>query len=334
MIGHAVRRISFEQLALGLTAAAIALLNFINTAPVLRDGFSAIAGFAASRLASATGPETESARGTPRPGTAESDTDALSAALDYRLEAVRAHGGVPRLLLASLPDGLSAHSAPDQRKALFIRAVLPLILHVNERIAGDRARLAVLRDRAARGEGLAQADVAWLEQKAREYGMARGDGADLDELLRRVDVIPPALALAQAAEESGWGTSRFAREGNALFGQKTWREGTGLTTRDADGRIERYAAFARLIDGVASYARNLNTHPAYEKFRSTRMAQRNRAGSLDGFALAGTLMRYSERGPAYVRTIRTIIRSNGLDAFDRAWLDGRPVLVAAVADAG
>src|SRR5690606_12194341 len=107
----------------------------------------------------------------------------------------------------------------------------------------------------------------WLDRTAEAYGIDRTGPEDFAELLRRADTIPPSLALAQAAEESGWGTSRFAREGNALFGQRVWRGEDGIVPSDrADGETYRVAAFEHLIDGVKSYARNLNTHSAYEAF--------------------------------------------------------------------
>jgi Bax protein len=206
---------------------------------------------------------------------------------------------------------------------MFIETALPLILHVNEMIARDRARLVSLRARMANGETISDADQAWLRTEADAYGL---DHVDMDELMLRVDVIPPSLALAQSAEESGWGTSRFAQEGNALFGQRIWTDNGGLVPNErGDGDRYRVAAFDRLIDGVVSYARNLNSHPAYDAFRRARAAQRHGRGTLDGFTLAGSLARYSERGARYIRAVRTIIRSNALDSFDHARLDDQLV---------
>ena len=142
-----------------------------------------------------------------------------------------------------------------------------------------------------------------------------------------VDCHAPSLALAQSAEESGWGTSRVAQEGNALFGQFTWSDdGSLLPNQRGDGLRYRIAVFDQLMDCVKSYALNLNSHPAYDKFRRARAAQRHDDDALDGFALAGTLGPYSERGLAYVRAVRTIIRRNALDVFDHARLGDRVVM--------
>ena len=241
--------------------------------------------------------------------------------IDYRLDGVRRHGEVPRLFFVSLPTDLQRIKQPRERKAMFIKTTLPLILHANEIIRHERAKIIALRDKAAEGMELDEAEQAWLEQKAQEYGL---DKPRFSRLLRRVDIIPPSLALAQAAEESGWGTSRFALEGNAIFGQRTWRRHDGIIPeRRGEGETFKVRAFEQLIDGVRSYTRNLNGHFAYDAFRRGREAQRNRGETLDGYALVSLLSKYSERGEDYVETIRTIIRVNGLRAFDRARLRDR-----------
>jgi Bax protein len=163
----------------------------------------------------------------------------------------------------------------------------------------------------------------WLDETAERYGSKSADPADL---LTHVDIVPPSLAIAQAAEESGWGTSRFAREGNALFGQRAYkahRKGIVPVERP-EGTSFRVRAFDHLIDGVKSYMHNLNSHPAYRDFREARAKMRAEEGNIDGYDLAGALLRYSERGVAYVKTIRVIMRSNTLRAFDGARL-GRSI---------
>ena len=144
---------------------------------------------------------------------------------------------------------------------------------------------------------------------------------DIDELLRRVDVIPVSLAIAQAAEESGWGTSRFAQTGNALFGQWTVASDIGIVPEDReDGMTHKIKAFDNLAQSVAAYMRNLNTHRAYREFRQKRQGQRQWGEALDGHALASTLLRYSQRGDKYVKSIRTIMNANGLRELDGAHL--------------
>jgi Bax protein len=151
------------------------------------------------------------------------------------------------------------------------------------------------------------------------YRVERGDIA---ALLLRVDAIPPSLALAQAAEESGWGTSKFARRGNALFGQWTTSSDVGIVParRDA-GKTHKIKAFKSLQDSIAAYMRNLNVHRAYREFRQARHSLRRRGRALDGLRLAAGMTRYSERAEKYVETLRIIINVNRLNLFDAAQLE-------------
>ncbi len=175
---------------------------------------------------------------------------------------------VPRILLASLPPDLDRLDAMDARRVLFLRALLPVVLHVNAQIGADRQRLLGIRARMNRGEDAVGDDVQWILSLADAYDQP---DADVDILLKKVDVIPPSLALAQAIEESGWGTSRIAREQNAIFGQF----GQGISG-DWD-----YRNFASLTEAVAAYARNLNTHRAYREFRLSRARMRLTRGEID-----------------------------------------------------
>jgi len=222
------------------------------------------------------------------------DARLMQAALNrigYDLDAVaQGYASVPRLLVASVP--------PDLDRL--------------ETIGADRQRLLKLRALMAGGGTLSAEDVRWVMTLADTYDQP---DADLDALVKKVDVIPPSLALAQAIEESGWGTSRIARQGNALFGQ---------FGQAASGDWD-YRNFSSLVEAVSAYARNLNVHRAYREFREIRAHMRGRNGELDTAQLAGTLHRYSERGDDYVQTLRTIIRANRLDAFDTARLNIRPV---------
>lgn len=233
--------------------------------------------------------------------------DAAFARMGYRLEHIAQGAAVPPLFLPAVPGDLDALPVVDDKKQVFLRLMLPLVLVVNEEIAEDRRRL------QAMAEGRARPDEGWLAEIAARYG---AEGAAPARLLRRVDTVPPSLALAQAAEESGWGTSRFVREANNLFGH------TGhdiAPAGDPDG--QRMASFASLHEAVRAYIHNLNTHAAYEPMRQARAAARARGASADGHALAGTLVRYSERGSAYVDTIRALIRANHLQKLDHARLD-------------
>ncbi len=237
--------------------------------------------------------------------------------IDYRLDDIRlGEVKVPRVLVDKMPSDIAIVESPAERKQLFIKLALPLILHANERIAADRERLIVLRGKIKRAPAIPSEQV-WLDGLADRYGL---EAPDLDALLRRVDVIPPSLALAQGAEESGWGTSRFVREGNAIFGQRTFDKGAGLVPKRRDSnKNHEVKSFNGLMESVASYMTNLNTHDAYVEFRRIRAGQRA-AGDVDSYSLVGALDRYSERGEAYIETIRSIIDKNNLRSYDRAIL--------------
>lgn len=251
------------------------------------------------------------------------------ASLGYDLVAVRETAGrVPRFYLDSLPRDLDRMSSIEARKTLFIKIVLPIVLRVNEELAAARLRVEWLFDRLALSGAIAPVDRRWLEEIAER---CETDPFDREALLSRLDVVPPSLALAQAAEETGWGTSRFAREGNALFGMYTYEAALGMLPKRRDAhRRHRVRSFPSLFEAGSAYARNLNCHPAYAEFRQARVALRAAGVPMSGYALAGELTRYSERGTAYIRTIRRIIRQNNLDDFDRVHLRDRARRTASV----
>jgi Bax protein len=240
----------------------------------------------------------------------------LQAAFDrigFDLDSVaQGYMSVPGVLLASLPPDLDRLDSMEAHKALFLRALLPVLLHVNDQIGADRQDLLAIRNKIAAGVTLSGSEVQWVLSLADAYDQA---DADVDVLLGKVDVIPPSLALAQAIEESGWGTSRIAREHNALFGQFGQ-----VASGDWD-----YRDFPSLTEAVAAYARNLNTHRAYREFRQTRQRMRNKRGEIDAWELAATLHRYSERGDDYVQSLRSIMRDNSLETFDAARINGQRI---------
>ena len=241
-------------------------------------------------------------------------------ALNYDLSAVlQGHIDVPRIAMASLPGDLSRIREIDQRKAVFFKTVLPLVLQVNEQILQDRARLWDLSARQNTGDTLSAVDRLWLAVMSERYGTKRGN---INALLNRHDVVPPSLALAQAASESAWGTSRFVREGNAMFGEWTWTDKhQGIVPSErAAGKTHRVRAFSSLYESVLSYAVNLNKHRAYKEYRSMRATLRAEGRTIDGMYLAGALHRYSERGASYVDELRAIISGNDLVLLDSARL--------------
>lgn len=229
----------------------------------------------------------------------------------YTLDAVRNEGeAVPRVYLAQLPRDLPSLQSPDFRKAVFIKMMLPLVLAENERIRQDRARALEIRALLEDDLPTTAEQLAWLSDLANRYGV---DDGNLDELFRRVDVVPPALALAQAALETGWGTSSVAQRGHAMFGQMVFRI-------DSDGTAATVKTFSNLAAAVEAYAYNLNTHRAYADFRAARAQMRGTGRVIDGYELSQHLMRYSELKGDYVQAVRGLIRVNNLRPFDRARL--------------
>ncbi len=202
------------------------------------------------------------------------------------------------------------------RKRRFVALVLPLIQAENTALLAERRTVETLAARLAEGT-LGPVERARLERIKRTYGVTIDDPA---ALLDRVDAVPVSLALAQAAIESGWGTSRFARQANALYGQRSWLPDLGLVPEaHADEANFAVTSFASLRASIRAYMRNLNSHPAYAEFRAERRGLRSAGLPLDGERLAATLTAYSEAGQDYVRLVRRVLRDNRFDAHDVAW---------------
>ena len=235
----------------------------------------------------------------------------------YRLADIRQGEAVPAIKVERVPEDLVTKEGP-QRKMLFITALLPVILEVNQRVLAEREQLVFLRSKMGKPAGLTPTERLWLEQLAGRYDT----GSDkLDELLRRVDTVPPSMAIAQGGVESGWGTSFAARTGNALFGQiqTVGRHSVDVPWKPGNGMPQ---PFSNVGEATEAYIANLNTHPAYAGFRAARAAARERDEQLEGYRLIGTLLRYSERGLQYVQFVRQIMRENDLHDFDKAKLSG------------
>ncbi len=215
--------------------------------------------------------------------------------------------------LGDQPD-FRAIPDPSTRKQQFFDYLTPAVARVNAEARERRQRLLAI-ERAHRRGGLSSADREWLATMAQRY---RVDAASLDEriaaLKRRVDELPGALAIAQAAIESGWGTSRFAREGNNLFGEWCFEAGCGLVPRQrAAGATHEVRSFPSVVDSIRSYVRNINSHPAYAEVRARRARARANGQSPSAMELAAGLEQYSELGTVYVDHVRTVIRANDLD---------------------
>lgn len=232
----------------------------------------------------------------------------------FDLQNIRAGQEVPRHFVENMPTDILDVENIQQRKNIFFSVTLPLILRANEDIRKERNNLMALAAQLASGEDTTFKQSIWLNQLAEKY---KGNASDIVDLINRVDVIPVSLALSQAIEESGWGTSRFAREGNALFGQRVWSQGNGLVPHERkEGEVYEVKAFDHLFESISDYALNLNRHIAYKEFRESRANQRRAFGKLDSYELAKSLTSYSERGEHYVDTLRALMDANQLSQFD------------------
>ena len=249
---------------------------------------------------------------------------------------------VPRVYVEDIPDRWrelgSKEASTADKKRIFFRVLAPIVLRINELIATDRARAREVTEKLLIGEGVTPEDRAWLAELAVRYRVIKSADDRLDsdmfpELLLRVDIVPPSLALAQAASESGWGTSRFAAEGNSLFGQWTWGKGLKPTEqREETHGDHRIAAFDSTGLSAYAYVLNLNSGDAYRDFRLRRAELRRQGLRISGVVLVDTLIRYSERGQAYVDDIKALIRQNRLDDADDAYLRDMAVIHIVAAD--
>ena len=230
---------------------------------------------------------------------------------------------VPRVFAASLPHDWRDLRDAGERKHAFTTTLLPLVLRANEMLLERRRRLLGIAAQVAKGERVPDRDRAWIEALAARYGTEAPEITEklLNTLKRLVDIVPPSLAIAQAAIESGWGTSRFAAEGNALYGQ--WAEegeGAMVPAERDEGRTYAIKRFETLQDSVLAYMHNLNTHRAYRAFRAARADMRGHGRPITGAALTKYLKAYSARGDGYIRDLTRIIAQNDLGALDGAAL--------------
>jgi len=251
----------------------------------------------------------------------ETDSVRLSAATikqlfedtNYSLKDVRKNKLVKPVALTLLPQEIKMIENTKKRKEFFIQIVLPLIVKENNNIRIDRKTLFRIINKSNNSV----AEKQWLEKKYKQYGVKSGD---LSSLKVRMDEIPVSLAIAQAAKETGWGTSRFAQEGNALFGQWTW-SGEGLKPKDAEAdKGHKVMKFNVLQASVRAYQRNLNTHRTYREFRKARAELRDLNKPLDSIELSKYLNKYAETGNQYVEVLQKIIKQNNLKDFDDARL--------------
>jgi len=233
---------------------------------------------------------------------------------EYDLNTIRKTKIVKPVKLSLLPGEIKNIESTQEKKKLFLEIILPLILEENNRIKLDRIKLFKILKK----NNNTSSEIRWLNSKFKQYGVVK---KDLSTLKIRMDEVPVSLALAQAAKETGWGTSRFAIEGNALFGQWTFSgEGIKPAGADAQDGTHKVMKFKVLKASVRAYQRNLNTHNSYREFRLNRALMRDRERELDSLKLAEYLDKYAATGKEYTEIIKKIINQNSLQDFDKVKL--------------
>ena len=234
--------------------------------------------------------------------------------VNYDLNKVRSEKRVKPIYFTQFPKDLDEIQSVQLKKETFIKIVLPLIVAENEKILDDRYKLNKITARKITTDDEKQ----WLRQKFLEYKVKKGS---VEELKNRMDMIPVSIALAQAAKESGWGTSRFALEGNAIFGQWTWT-GKGIEPLLRDkSKNHKILRFPILRASVKSYKKNLNTHKSYKEFRAKRRDMRERNKKISGLELTKTLDNYAQTGDEYTKILKQIIVQNKLTDFELVRLE-------------
>ena len=229
--------------------------------------------------------------------------------VDYNLKEVRSEKLVKPIYFTQFPKDLSEIQSVKLKKETFIKIVLPLVVAENEKILADKEKLKILENK----KYTTDLEKQWLRQKLLEYKVKKGD---LKELAKRIDIIPTSIALAQAAKESGWGTSRFALEGNAIFGQWTW-SGQGIAPLErSSNKNHKILKFPILRASVKAYQNNLNTHKGYSNFREKRLKIRQTNKKIKGLELTETLKNYAQTGSEYTKILNQIIRENRLADFE------------------
>ena len=229
--------------------------------------------------------------------------------VDYDLKKVRREKLVKPIYFTQFPKDLIEITNVQLKKETFIKIVLPLVVAENGKILDDRIKL----NKITKKRVTTDKEKSWLRQKLKEYKVMK---SSIPELKKRMDIIPISIAIAQAAKESGWGTSRFALEGNAIFGQWTWT-GKGIEPLD---RVEemnhKILRFPILRASVKAYKNNLNTHKSYNKFREERQKLRTKKKSIEGIKLIHTLNSYAETGKIYTQTLAKMMEQNSLEDFE------------------
>ena len=233
--------------------------------------------------------------------------------LKYDLKKIRQGQPVKPIYLSQLPKDLDRLKNSKKKKDTFIKIIMPLILDENNKILENRRKLFKILGKSTNSMG----EKRWLKRRFKEYGIKKGD---ITTLKVKMDIIPPSIAIAQAAIESGWGTSRFALEGNAMFGQWTWSKKGIEPTDKSKNQNHKILRFSMLRSSVKAYKNNLNTHNAYKEFREKRAELRKNNKKISGLKLVNYLYNYAATGKEYTKSLKRTIDQNRLTDFDDATL--------------
>ena len=233
--------------------------------------------------------------------------------LKYDLKSIRLGQEVKPVYLSKLPKDLKKIKSTQKKKETFIKIVMPLILDENNKILEDRKKLFKILGKQSNSMG----EKVWLKRRLKDYQVKN---EDISELKLRMDIVPTSLAIAQAAKESGWGTSRFALEGNAMFGQWTWGSDGIEPSEKNENTDHKILKFPMLRSSVKAYLKNLNTHRGYKELRDKRSILRKKNKTISGIDLVDYLYNYAATGSEYVSTLKKIIKQNDLTDFDSSIL--------------
>ena len=253
-----------------------------------------------------------------------SDLMSVFAENNYNYETLLRHKKVPDLYISSLPEDFGKITSSSKKKSLFVRSILPLIIKENDKIETLNKKIKNLKNNF---ENINRNQALWLNKMLSSYKVSSNS---IDDLITKVDIIPVSIALGQAAIESGWGTSRFAMEGNALYGQWSWKAGSGIVPKERDANeVYEIKSFLSLSNSVASYMKNLNTHQNYINFRINRNLLREHNIPISGSYLYKYLDKYAVDSN-YSDTLKRIIDSNKFDELEnveRQFSDTDPSLL-------
>jgi len=223
---------------------------------------------------------------------------------------------IPTIFVNNIAPSIKDLTVPE-RKEIFIKILLADIARNNNKILEDRDHIIRINNRISNKKNISEQEQAWLENIYKTYSCKTNNTKDL---LMKVDIIPPSMAIAQSIVESGWGTSKFAIEGNSLFGEHYSSKASGkfITANNSDIKLR---AFTNIYEAVKSYSLNINKHKAYQMFREMRFEMRKNKRNINSLELVETLVSYSELKDEYIQYLKNIIKHNSLQKLDSLKLE-------------